>query len=48
MKINALVFVGLLASSVQAHCNTASVTNTAGSFNLSVQTKVGALHCLVD
>ncbi|MFD1561465.1 hypothetical protein ACFSHT_38445 [Paraburkholderia silviterrae] len=48
MKINALVFVGLLASSVQAHCNTASVTNTAGAFNLSVQTKVGALHCLVD
>jgi len=48
VKINVLVFVGLLVGSVQAYGNTTSATNTAGSFNLSVQTKAGDFHCLVD
>ncbi|MGF6415130.1 hypothetical protein [Paraburkholderia sp. MM5482-R1] len=48
MKTNFLVFVGLLAASVQVYCNTTNSTNTAASFNLSVQTKAGDFHCLID
>lgn len=48
MKINSLVFATLLAASVQVYCNTANATNTARAFNLSVQTKTGEFHCLVD
>jgi hypothetical protein len=45
---NSLVFVGLFAASVHAYCGTANVTNTAGFYNLSVQTVAGNFHCLVD
>lgn len=48
MKINVLVFIGLLVGSVHAYGNTTSATSTAGPFNLSVQTKAGDFHCLVD
>ncbi|WP_322055398.1 hypothetical protein [Paraburkholderia bannensis] len=45
--MNLIVFVGLLVVSVQSYCGT-SGTDRRGSFNLSVQTEAGDLHCLVD
>jgi hypothetical protein len=48
VKTNVLVFAGMLAASVQAYCNTTSAVNAAGSFSLSVHTKAGDFHCLVD
>ncbi|WP_155648592.1 hypothetical protein [Burkholderia pseudomultivorans] len=47
MKRNVLAFIGLLVGSVHAYAD-AGARSTAGTFDLSVQTKAGEFRCMVD
>lgn len=48
MKVKMFVLIGLLAASAQGCCRTTSVATTVKSFDLTVRTMTGDVHCLID